>query len=133
SRGKWRLPWASWEMSSCGAAMGCSPTSSQSWWTMRCRASLTWCVGPISSRAPDGRSIYSEPSACERPGGKLAKSRRSAALDPSRAAAELLNVLRLLGLSPPVELARAAPGTVLEWAASCWQEQPLPLLREIVL
>jgi glutamyl-Q tRNA(Asp) synthetase len=73
------------------------------------------------------------PLLLERTGAKLSKSRRSAALDPGQAAAELLNVLRLLGLAPPAELAGAAPGALLEWATDCWREQPPPLLREIVL
>jgi glutamyl-Q tRNA(Asp) synthetase len=72
------------------------------------------------------------PLLLERSGGKLAKSRRSAALDPGRAGAQLLGVLRLLGLSPPAQLAGAAPGTLLEWAAGCWDPQPA-LPREIVL
>jgi len=73
------------------------------------------------------------PLLLERAGGKLAKSRRSAALDPSRAGAELISVLRLLGLSPPAELAGAASVALLQWATACWPEQPLPLAREIIL
>ena len=73
------------------------------------------------------------PLLLERAGGKLAKSRRSTPLDASRAGAELLNALRLLGLAPPAELASAAAATLLEWATGCWPEQPLPLLREIIL
>lgn len=72
------------------------------------------------------------PLLLERTGGKLSKSRRSAALDAGRAGAEVLNVLRLLGFSPPAELADS-PATLLDWATSCWREQPLPLPREIVL
>jgi len=72
------------------------------------------------------------PLLLERAGGKLAKSRRSTALDASRAGAQMLEVLRLLGLSPPGDLAGAAPAALLEWAAGRWRE-PLPLLREIVL
>ena len=73
------------------------------------------------------------PLLLERTGAKLAKCRRSAALDASRASAEVLNILRLLGLSPPTELARVTPATLLEWATDRWREQPPPLLREIVL
>ncbi len=73
------------------------------------------------------------PLLLERTGGKLAKSRRSAALDAGLAGAELLNVLRLLALSPPADLAGgAAPTTLLGWATRCWPERPLPLLREFV-
>lgn len=73
------------------------------------------------------------PLLLERTGEKLSKSRRSAALDPDRAGAEVLNVLRLLGLSPPTELADATPATLLGWATGCWREQPPPLRRELVL
>jgi glutamyl-Q tRNA(Asp) synthetase len=73
------------------------------------------------------------PLLLERTGEKLAKSRRSAALDASRAGAELLGVLRLLGLSPPGELAGAAPPSLLEWAIGRWRELSLPLPRELIL
>lgn len=73
------------------------------------------------------------PLLLERSRGKLAKSRRSAALDARRAAAEVLNVLQLLGLSPPPDLAAAAPTILLEWATGRWREQPPPQLREIIL
>jgi glutamyl-Q tRNA(Asp) synthetase len=66
-------------------------------------------------------------------GGKLSKSRRSAALDTGQAGATMLNVLRLLGCPPPAELAGATPATLLEWATRCWREQPLPPLREVIL
>ncbi len=72
------------------------------------------------------------PLLLERAGGKLAKSRRSMALDAGRAGAQLLNALRLLGLSPPTQLAGAPPATLLEWARGAWRGLPLPLPREIV-
>jgi glutamyl-Q tRNA(Asp) synthetase len=73
------------------------------------------------------------PLLLERTGEKLSKSRRSAALDPDRAGAEVLSVLRLLGLSPPGELAGATPATLLGWATGRWREQPPPLRRELIL
>jgi glutamyl-Q tRNA(Asp) synthetase len=73
------------------------------------------------------------PLLLERTGEKLSKSRRSAALDADRAGAQLLSLLRLLGLSPPGELVGATPPTLLEWATGGWRERPPPLLREIVL
>jgi glutamyl-Q tRNA(Asp) synthetase len=72
------------------------------------------------------------PLLLERTGEKLAKSRRTAALDAGRAGAELRNVLLLLGLSPPAALAGATPPTLLGWAAGRWREMPLPLLRELI-
>ena len=74
------------------------------------------------------------PLLLERTGEKLSKSRRSMALDPGRAGAQMLEVLRLLGLSPPAGLAGAPPPTLLEWAAGPWREQPPPpQSRELVL
>lgn len=73
------------------------------------------------------------PLLLERTGAKLSKSRRSAALAADRAGAQLLNVLPLLGLYPPAELADAAPAAILEWASGRWQAQRPPLLRELVL
>jgi glutamyl-Q tRNA(Asp) synthetase len=73
------------------------------------------------------------PLLLERAGGKLSKSRRSTALEPGRAGAQMLQVLSFLSLSPPVELARAAPATLLEWATGSWRAQPPPLAREIIL
>jgi glutamyl-Q tRNA(Asp) synthetase len=81
-------------------------------------------------RTPDYGHL---PLLLERTGEKLSKSRRSAALDPARAGTEMLDVLRLLGLSPPAELAGATPATLLGWATGCWREQPPPLRRELVL
>ncbi|MDE2050353.1 MAG: tRNA glutamyl-Q(34) synthetase GluQRS [Gammaproteobacteria bacterium] len=66
-------------------------------------------------------------------GGKLSKSRRSTALDAGRAGAQMLQVLRLLSLSPPQELAGATPPTLLEWATGRWREQPPRQLREVIL
>ena len=73
------------------------------------------------------------PLLLERTGEKLSKSRRSAALDAKHAGAEVLNILRLLLLSPPAELAGATPAPLLEWATGCWREQQPPVLRELIL
>ena len=74
------------------------------------------------------------PLLLERTGGKLSKSRRSAALTAADAGVEMLRVLRLLGLSPPAELAAGAtPASLLEWATACWREQPPTLLRQLIL
>ena len=66
-------------------------------------------------------------------GGKLSKSRRSMALDAGRAGAQMMEVLRILGLSPPAEPAGAMPATLLEWAIGRWREQPPPQVREVIL
>jgi len=55
------------------------------------------------------------------PGGeKLAKSRRSVALRPERAAAQLIATLRLLNQAPPAALERASVREVLDWACAHW-------------
>jgi glutamyl-Q tRNA(Asp) synthetase len=73
------------------------------------------------------------PLLLEHTGGKLAKSRRSMALDAGRAGAQMLQALRLLGLSPPAELAGAKPAPLLEWATRRWREQPPLQVRDLVL
>ena len=73
------------------------------------------------------------PLLLEDAGGKLSKSRRSTALDAGRTGAQMLQVLRLLGLSPPAELVGAAPATLLEWATRRWRQQPPRQSREIIL
>jgi glutamyl-Q tRNA(Asp) synthetase len=73
------------------------------------------------------------PLLLEHSGEKLSKSRRSVALDARQAGVELLSALRLLGLSPPAELAGAAPATLLQWAMTCWRELPPPMARELIL
>jgi glutamyl-Q tRNA(Asp) synthetase len=73
------------------------------------------------------------PLLLERTGGKLSKSRRSAALDPDGAGAQVLHVLRLLGFSPPAVLAGAPPSSLLDWAIARWREQAPAMPREVVL
>lgn len=73
------------------------------------------------------------PLLVERTGEKLSKSRRSAKLEAGRAGAEMLNVLYLLGLRPPAELAGAQPKVLLDWATDCWQCRPLPFVRDVIL
>jgi len=73
------------------------------------------------------------PLLLERSGGKLAKSRRSAPLEPARAGETLLGVLGLLGLSPPGELRGQRAEAILEWAVTRWQHRPSRLSRNVVL
>ena len=76
------------------------------------------------------------PLLLERSGEKLSKSRRSTALAAEPAGAELLNVLRLLGLDPPVppaDLAGTVPAAMLEWATRRWPDTPAPLVRQLVV
>jgi glutamyl-Q tRNA(Asp) synthetase len=86
--------------------------------------------GALSLRTPRYAHL---PLLLECKGGKLSKSRRSAALDASRPGAQMQQVLGLLGLCPPVELAGAVPVSLLQWATGHWRRQPPPQPREIVL
>jgi glutamyl-Q tRNA(Asp) synthetase len=52
--------------------------------------------------------------------GKLAKSRRSLAIEPARAGAQLREALSLLQHEPPAELEQAPPATLLAWATTHW-------------
>lgn len=58
-------------------------------------------------------------------GQKLAKSRRSVALQPEKAAAELLQALTLLRQGPPVELKSQSVREVLDWGVRHWQPERL--------
>lgn len=71
------------------------------------------------------------PLVVEQGGGKLAKSRRAVALDPSSAASQLVAVLRLLRQSPPAELASAPLGEVWAWAHAHWRPSALAGCRAV--
>ena len=71
------------------------------------------------------------PLIVEPDGGKLAKSRRSVALDPLRAGRQLHQALTLLQQDPPVPLALEPPATLLQWASSHWQPARLAGLRVV--
>jgi glutamyl-Q tRNA(Asp) synthetase len=66
------------------------------------------------------------------PGGaKLAKSRRSIALEPGRAGRQLCQVLGLLGQEPPAGLELEPVHTVLSWAIQHWRLAPLTGMQAI--
>lgn len=69
------------------------------------------------------------PLLTEPEGAKLAKSRRSVPLDPSRAGAQLWEVLDYLGQAPPAELKAEAPATVLSWGVAHWNIDALRGIR----
>lgn len=60
------------------------------------------------------------PLIVEPDGSKLAKSRRSIALDPTRATSLLITALGLLGQPIPPGLDLESPGTVLGWSIEHW-------------
>jgi glutamyl-Q tRNA(Asp) synthetase len=71
------------------------------------------------------------PLLTEASGAKLAKSRRSVALEPIRASAQLCQVLGLLGQAPPAGLELEPVHTVLAWAIQHWRPERLAGLTAI--
>jgi glutamyl-Q tRNA(Asp) synthetase len=71
------------------------------------------------------------PLIVEKTHGKLAKSRRSLALDPARANIHLVSALILLQHPPPVELQGAAPTVLLAWATERWALDTVQGQKEI--
>jgi glutamyl-Q tRNA(Asp) synthetase len=71
------------------------------------------------------------PLVIEPDGQKLAKSRRSVALRPQQAGAELWEALRLLRQAPPAKLKLEGVGSVLAWAEKHWRPERLRMIREV--
>jgi glutamyl-Q tRNA(Asp) synthetase len=71
------------------------------------------------------------PLVTEPDGAKLAKSRRSVALDPERAGAQLIEVLTLLGQTPEPELKLEPVERIIVWAISHWEPRRLHGVREV--
>ena len=71
------------------------------------------------------------PVVTEPDGSKLAKSRRSVALDPSQAAAQLWQALALLRQAPPVELKFQPTAQILSWGIAHWSLAPILQLRTL--
>jgi len=90
-------------------------------WQIALQGALGWPT-PIYLHLP----LIVEPG-----GAKLAKSRRSVALDPALAGRQLYDALRLLNQNPPAELAPEPATTVLAWACRHWQPQRLTGAREV--
>jgi glutamyl-Q tRNA(Asp) synthetase len=66
------------------------------------------------------------------PGGqKLAKSRRSVAVDPGQAGAQLHEALGLLNHSPPAELKAAPAAELIAWGRDHWDIGRLGGLRQV--
>ena len=71
------------------------------------------------------------PLVIEARGDKLAKSRRSLALQPAAAGLLLHQVLALLGQDPPAELKLEPPQSILTWATGHWRPQAMAGVREV--
>jgi glutamyl-Q tRNA(Asp) synthetase len=68
------------------------------------------------------------------PGGaKLAKSRRSVALEPAAAGPQLWRALALLRQAPPAELKLQSAAQILAWGIGHWTLEPLRGLRQLPL
>jgi len=66
------------------------------------------------------------------PGGqKLAKSKRSVALDSCTAGRQLYEALRLLQQEPPAELESESPPVIVQWACANWLPERLHAVREV--
>jgi glutamyl-Q tRNA(Asp) synthetase len=71
------------------------------------------------------------PLVTEPTGLKLAKSRRSVALDVDKAGPQLHEALELLRQSPPAELKLAPAAELLDWAREHWDITPMRGLRQV--
>jgi glutamyl-Q tRNA(Asp) synthetase len=70
------------------------------------------------------------PLVVEPDGAKLAKSRRSAPVDPRRATRELIEALKLLRHAPPTDLWGERPEAVLAWAVNHWNTSNLERVQK---
>ncbi|HUE67838.1 MAG TPA: glutamate--tRNA ligase family protein, partial [Candidatus Acidoferrum sp.] len=64
---------------------------------------------------------------------KLSKSRRSLALDPAAAGAQLYQSLTLLNQAPPAKLKLASPAEILAWARVHWRLERFRGVKEVSL
>ncbi len=71
------------------------------------------------------------PLVVEPDGKKLAKSRRSVAIDACATGPQLCEALRLLQQEPPAELQSEPAASILQWAAANWRPARLHGLREV--
>jgi len=86
----------------------------------------------LQSRLGLPRPGYAHLPLIVEPGGaKLAKSRRSVAIDSHRPAAALVRALCLLQHRPPEGLERATPQGVLDWAIRHWRPSYLSQLASV--
>src|SRR5262249_11358727 len=78
--------------------------------------------------------IYAHlPVLTEPDGAKLAKSRRSVAIEPHAPLRRLLEVLPMLGLDAPPELSGAKLEEALAWAVAAWDVRKVPKRLELRL
>ena len=73
------------------------------------------------------------PVATNGAGEKLSKQTLAPALDPDHPGPALIQALQFLGQQPPVELARAAPAEIWQWAQEHWNFEAVPRREKIPL
>jgi glutamyl-Q tRNA(Asp) synthetase len=80
------------------------------------------------------RPLYGHlPLVVESKRGKLAKSRRSLAIEPALASSQLSEALCLLRHNPPPEAQQAPPAVLLEWAIGQWNLDRFHGMREFAV
>jgi len=71
------------------------------------------------------------PTAVNAAGQKLSKQHGAPALQNHRASDNLWQALAFLGQNPPLELAGASPGELLDWGLQNWRPDPLKVLETL--
>ena len=66
------------------------------------------------------------PVVTNKQGEKLSKQTQAAAVDVSRPVAQLVEAVRFLGQTPPVELAESSVASFWQWALENWQPEKIP-------
>jgi glutamyl-Q tRNA(Asp) synthetase len=93
--------------------------------------STPWQLALQSALSLPAPSYLHLPLIVEPDGSKLAKSRRSVALDPGRAGLQLHQALTLLLQDPPARLELEPAATVLEWAWRNWRPERFGGVRSV--
>jgi glutamyl-Q tRNA(Asp) synthetase len=73
------------------------------------------------------------PVLVEPDGSKLAKSRRTVALEPAQAVAQLRQVLQWLGQNPPPELSEASVADCWRWAIDHWRLAEITRITQVTV
>lgn len=87
--------------------------------------STAWQIAIARALGFDPPTFTHLPLVIEPDGRKLAKSRRSAPLDPLHSGAWLAKALALLGQEPPPDLAHEPAPVLLDWAVRQWRLDPI--------
>jgi glutamyl-Q tRNA(Asp) synthetase len=85
-------------------------------------------AGALGGQAPRYAHV---PLVVEPDGAKLAKSRRSFAVEGLEPGLALLEALRLLQQAPPASLQGAAPAQILDWAVEHWKPAAFSGLQDL--